>query len=73
MVDTTPVVEGDWLSDKDIATWLTNKLYHNEVSEPRAWTCYLGNPQCGEKITRGYITPTILGVLNVGTKPELAT
>ena len=37
VVDTTPIVEGDWLSDKDIAAWLTNKLYHNEVGEPQAW------------------------------------
>ena len=37
VVDTTPVVEGDWLSDKDIAAWLNNKLYHNEVGEPQAW------------------------------------
>ena len=36
--ETEPLVVGDWLSDKDIATWLIDKLYHNEIGEPRAWT-----------------------------------
>ena len=36
--ETKPLVVGDWLSDKDIVAWLNNKLYHNEVEEPRAWT-----------------------------------
>ena len=29
---------GDWLSDKDILAWLNDKVCHNEVGEPRAWT-----------------------------------
>ena len=36
--ETKPLVVGDWLSDKDIAVWLNDKLYHNEVEEPQAWT-----------------------------------
>ena len=36
--ETKPLVVGDWLSDKDILAWLNDKLYHNEVEEPRAWS-----------------------------------
>ena len=36
--ETKPLVVGDWLSDKDIVAWQNDKLYHNEVEEPRAWT-----------------------------------
>ena len=36
--ETKPLVVGDWLSDKDIVTWLNDKVCHNEVEEPRAWT-----------------------------------
>ena len=36
--ETKPLVAGDGLSDKDIVAWLNDKLYHNEVEEPRAWT-----------------------------------
>ena len=36
--ETKPLVVGDWLSDKDIVAWQDDKLYHNEVEEPRAWT-----------------------------------
>ena len=36
--ETKPLVVGDCLSDKDILAWLHDKLYHNEVSEPLAWT-----------------------------------
>ena len=36
--ETKPLVVGDWLSDKDIVAWLNDKLYHNKVEEPRAWT-----------------------------------
>ena len=36
--ETQPLVVGGWLSDKDILVWLHDKLYHNEVIEPRAWT-----------------------------------
>ena len=36
--ETKPLVVGDWLSDKDITAWLTDKLYHNEIGEPQAWT-----------------------------------
>ena len=28
--ETKPLAMGDWLSDKDITAWLTEKLYHNE-------------------------------------------
>ena len=36
--ETKPLVVGDLLSDKGITAWLTDKLYHNEVSEPWPWT-----------------------------------
>ena len=36
--ETKPLVVGDWLSDKDILARLNDKLYHNEIEEPRAWT-----------------------------------
>ena len=36
--DTKPLVVGDWLTNKDIVARLNDKLYHNEVEEPRAWT-----------------------------------
>ena len=36
--ETKPLVVGHWLSDKDILAWLHDKLYHNEVEEPWAWT-----------------------------------
>ena len=36
--ETKPLVMGDWLRDKDIITWPTHKLYHNEIGELRAWT-----------------------------------
>ena len=36
--ETQPLVVGDWLGDKDITAWLTNKLYRNEIGEPQAWT-----------------------------------
>ena len=36
--ETTPLVEGDWLVDKDIPAWLTDKLYHNYVGESRPWS-----------------------------------
>ena len=36
--ETKPLVVGYWLSDKDILAWLNDKLYYNEVEEPRAWT-----------------------------------
>ena len=36
--ETKPLVVGNWLSDKDILAWLHEKLCHNEVGEPRAWT-----------------------------------
>ena len=36
--ETKPLVEGDWLSDKEVMAWLHHMLYHNEVSKPRAWT-----------------------------------
>ena len=28
---------GDWLLDKDITAPLTDKLYHDEIGDPRAW------------------------------------
>ena len=36
--ETKPLVVGVWLSDKEILAWLNDKLYHNEVEEPQAWT-----------------------------------
>ena len=36
--DTKPLVVEDRLTDKDILAWLHDKLYHNDVNEPRAWT-----------------------------------
>ena len=36
--DTTPLVLGAWLNNRDITTWLTDKLYHLEVDEPREST-----------------------------------
>ena len=38
VAETKPLVVGDWLSDKDIVAWLNDKLYHNEVEQPRACT-----------------------------------
>ena len=35
--ETKLLVVGDWLSDKDIVAWLSNRLYHNEITEARAW------------------------------------
>ena len=39
--ETKPLVEGDWVSDKDIISCLKHKLYHNEISEPHSWTMAL--------------------------------
>ena len=36
--ETKPLVVGDGLSDKDIIAWLNDKLYHDEIDEPCAWT-----------------------------------
>ena len=33
-----PLVVGDSLSDTDILAWQDDKLYHNVVEHPRAWT-----------------------------------
>ena len=44
--DMTPIVEGDWLSDKDIMAWLTNMLCDNEVGEPHAWVLAKSEEVC---------------------------
>ena len=53
VANTTLVVEGDWLSDKDIAAWLTHKSYHNEVGALWAWamavTCVVSHLQTMKK------------------------
>ena len=35
--ETKPLVVGDWLSNNGVMAWFHHKLYHNEVTEPRAW------------------------------------
>ena len=52
--ETKPPVVGDWLSDKDILAWLHDKLYHNEVKEPRAWTMAVTYIASCLKIMRKY-------------------
>ena len=39
--ETTPLVVGDWLTDKDIVCCLNQEVCHNEIDEPRAWSLAL--------------------------------
>ena len=52
--ETKPLVVGDWLSDKGILAWLHDKLYHNVVDEPWAWTTAAAYIVSRLKIMRKY-------------------
>ena len=38
-----PLMEGDWLMDKDMSCWVNQELYHMEIDEPCAWTLDLSH------------------------------
>ena len=52
--ETKPLLEGDWLSDNDITTWLTDELYPNEIGDPWAWTLAVTYIMAQLKIMRKY-------------------